>query len=169
MSKSGTSTSTACCLCVSEPTERLPFADVSFDLVSANMVLEHLRDPARVFKEVARALAPGGAFVFVTPNRVASGGCRGVTRAGAAMAPAFWRTGSRGALDHIFVTYYRANSPAAVLRHAGSAGLLPERLDTFSSYPMCLSPKPLVFLECLAIPLCVGARLADSGPIWWEY
>jgi SAM-dependent methyltransferase len=48
--------------------EQLPFAADSFDLVVSVWVLEHLRKPLAVFKEVRRVLRPGGHFVFVTPN-----------------------------------------------------------------------------------------------------
>ena len=131
--------------------ERLPFVSASFDLVTANMVLEHLRDPGRVFREVARVLAPGGAFVFVTPNRWHPA----VAGLALVVAPRWRRLLAHRvegrALEHIFLTFYRANSPGAVRRHAASAGLVPERLETFSSYPMFHSPVPLVFIECLAI------------------
>jgi SAM-dependent methyltransferase len=46
----------------------LPFADASLDLVTCNMVVEHLDDPARAFAEIARCLTPGGAVVINTPN-----------------------------------------------------------------------------------------------------
>ena len=46
----------------------LPFADASFDLVTSNMVMEHVVDPDRVLREVRRVLAPNGVFVFHTPN-----------------------------------------------------------------------------------------------------
>ena len=49
--------------------EQIPLRDASLDLVSANMVLEHLADPLAVFREIARVLRPGGHFIFVTPNR----------------------------------------------------------------------------------------------------
>jgi ubiquinone/menaquinone biosynthesis C-methylase UbiE len=32
------------------------------------MVLEHLESPHTVLKEIARVLAPGGKFVFLTPH-----------------------------------------------------------------------------------------------------
>jgi len=48
--------------------EALPFPDRSFDLVCCSWVLEHLPDPERALREVARVLAPGGHFVFLTPN-----------------------------------------------------------------------------------------------------
>jgi SAM-dependent methyltransferase len=46
----------------------LPFPGETFDLVTANMVVEHLDNPEIQFKEVARVLKSGGRFVFHTPN-----------------------------------------------------------------------------------------------------
>jgi SAM-dependent methyltransferase len=48
--------------------EHLPFAADSFDVVVSVWVLEHLKQPLSVFKEVRRVLRPGGHFVFLTPN-----------------------------------------------------------------------------------------------------
>jgi SAM-dependent methyltransferase len=48
--------------------ERLPFAGESFDLIVCLWVLEHVKDPATVLREVRRVLIPGGHFVFLTPN-----------------------------------------------------------------------------------------------------
>src|SRR5258707_894015 len=48
--------------------EHLPFAGESFDLIVCIWVLEHLRDPEGVLREVRRVLRPGGHFVFLTPN-----------------------------------------------------------------------------------------------------
>jgi SAM-dependent methyltransferase len=47
----------------------LPYPDGTFDLVCCSWVLEHLPDPESALVEVARVLAPGGRFVFLTPNR----------------------------------------------------------------------------------------------------
>jgi SAM-dependent methyltransferase len=52
------------------PSERLPFPDGIFDIVCSSWVLEHLEHPDIAFAEVARVLAPGGVFIFVTPNRL---------------------------------------------------------------------------------------------------
>jgi SAM-dependent methyltransferase len=46
----------------------MPFAADSFDLVVCVWVLEHLRSPETVLREVRRVLRPGGHFVFLTPN-----------------------------------------------------------------------------------------------------
>jgi SAM-dependent methyltransferase len=48
--------------------ESLPFAGESFDLIVCLWVLEHLKEPSKVFREVHRVLRPGGHFVFLTPN-----------------------------------------------------------------------------------------------------
>lgn len=48
--------------------EPLPFDDVSFDVVVAGELLEHLRDPRQVVGEVRRVLRPGGTFVASVPN-----------------------------------------------------------------------------------------------------
>jgi ubiquinone/menaquinone biosynthesis C-methylase UbiE len=47
---------------------KLPFKQDTFDLVTANMVVEHLDDPAIQFREVQRVLKPNGIFIFHTPN-----------------------------------------------------------------------------------------------------
>jgi SAM-dependent methyltransferase len=48
--------------------EGLPFTNDSFDLVVCLWVLEHVREPLAVLREVGRVLRPGGHFVFLTPN-----------------------------------------------------------------------------------------------------
>jgi SAM-dependent methyltransferase len=48
--------------------EDLPFAAGAFDIVASAWVLEHLDLPGLVFSEVHRVLAPGGSFIFLTPN-----------------------------------------------------------------------------------------------------
>ena len=48
--------------------EHLPFSGNSFDIVVSVWVLEHVKDPLKVMREVARVLRPGGHFVFLTPN-----------------------------------------------------------------------------------------------------
>jgi SAM-dependent methyltransferase len=47
--------------------ERLPFEDGTLDFVWIIDVLEHVDDPERVLREVARVLKPGGGFHIVLP------------------------------------------------------------------------------------------------------
>jgi ubiquinone/menaquinone biosynthesis C-methylase UbiE len=47
----------------------MPFADASFDLITAFEVIEHLEDWNRFVAEAARALTPEGVALISTPNR----------------------------------------------------------------------------------------------------
>ena len=47
----------------------LPIRDESFDILLASMVLQHVRDEARVLSEINRVLAPGGRVFVVAPCR----------------------------------------------------------------------------------------------------
>lgn len=51
----------------------LPFADASFASVLSVHSIEHVPDPERALGEVRRVLEPGGAAIFITPNRLTFG------------------------------------------------------------------------------------------------
>lgn len=46
----------------------LPYADATFDVVTATEVIEHLADFRRVVEEIHRVLKPGGVCILSTPN-----------------------------------------------------------------------------------------------------
>jgi SAM-dependent methyltransferase len=50
--------------------ERLPFADVAFDVVFSHEVLEHVRDDRRCAAEMVRVTRGGGQIVVFVPNRL---------------------------------------------------------------------------------------------------
>lgn len=100
--------------------EALPYEDCAFDLVCCSWVLEHLRSPVPVVREVARVLRPGGRFVFLTPNIR-----HPLLRLNRAL---HWTEGvvvdrvyDRDEAD-IFPAFYRANSPARIRRLSREAG-----------------------------------------------
>ena len=125
----------------------LPFRDRTFDVVSANMVVEHLELPVAVFTEVARLLRPGGLFVFSTPNRN-----NPVVRASAMVLSARARRSLSQAVErrdpaHIFPTWYRCNTPSDIATTASKAGLRVRQVDLFSSFPFSKEHPRLMWLE----------------------
>jgi ubiquinone/menaquinone biosynthesis C-methylase UbiE len=142
---------------------RLPFPGESFDLVTANMVVEHLDDPVSQFQEIRRVLSPGGVFVCHTPN------ARGYTVLAARWVPDRIKRlmvrgleGRRGA--EVFKTYYRANSPRALKRLAAAARLRMRDLRmTVSSAVLAIVP-PLAFFELLWIRALRSPGLQSLRP-----
>lgn len=49
--------------------ERLPFPDASFDIVLAQDILEHVRDPHATLREIRRTLRPDGCALVTVINR----------------------------------------------------------------------------------------------------
>jgi SAM-dependent methyltransferase len=54
--------------CRQAPAGALPFADGSFDVLTAWHVLEHMADAARALAEWRRVLRPGGLLILETPD-----------------------------------------------------------------------------------------------------
>ncbi len=124
--------------------DELPFRDGCFDLVVADNVLEHLKAPERVFREVARVLAPGGAFLAKTPNRH-----HYVTVAARLTPHPFHRSFNRRRgrpCEDTYPTYYRANTIGQLRRHAVAADLVVERIERIEGRPEYLRPWPLLYL-----------------------
>lgn len=52
--------------------EHLPFPDGTFDMVTCQTLLIHIKDPVAAIREMIRVLTPGGMLVIVEPNNIAS-------------------------------------------------------------------------------------------------
>jgi len=143
--------------------ESLPFADRSFDLVTANMVLEHVAVPDRLFREVARVLQPGGVFLVHTPNR--SGYTTLLTRA----IPQRLRASLAGTLhdrraEDVYPTHYRANSAPVLRRLADRCGFEIPTLDYVLSSPQLIRVAPLLVPEMVLIAALQAQALAGMRP-----
>jgi ubiquinone/menaquinone biosynthesis C-methylase UbiE len=126
----------------------LPFQNERFDLVTANMVVEHLADPAASFGEVARVLRSGGLFIFHTPNTKGFPTSLARRVPEVAKAPlARWLDG-RVAAD-VFPTFYRCNTVSDVNRSAHAAGLTVDEILLLSSTAMFSVVPPLALFELL--------------------
>lgn len=94
---------------------RLPFSSNQFDMIYCSWLLEHLVTPEADLAEIRRVLAPGGRFVFVTPNVNSPIALlnRVLGRAKPVQNRLIERLYGREAED-AFPTYYRANSEQAL-------------------------------------------------------
>lgn len=129
----------------------LPFPDASFDLVSANMVLEHLPHPEPVLREFCRVLKPGGIVLFVTPNRT-----NPIVWFLATFVPPRARSWIAARVDgrsqaDIFPTHYRVNTLTTIARIAHRVGLVADRVEIFATFPEFHWPSPVVYMESLWI------------------
>ena len=142
---------------------RLPFADGSFDLLTANMVMEHLANPAEQLAEIARVLRPGGVFVAVTPNRLGYQACL------ARMIPAplkrlLVKLLQDRASEDLFQTYYRINTAGAIEQAATRAGFAPIRVEHVMSDAQFAVVPPLAAFELVFIRMLMTSRLRRFRP-----
>lgn len=73
--------------------ERLPFPDASFDLVTGQTVLMHVRDARAVVAEMVRVVRPGGLALLSEPNNAAGMLVSDSTQAGESIARRLERLG----------------------------------------------------------------------------
>lgn len=101
--------------------EDIPVPDNSFDLVTSNMMMEHVKQPGRVLREICRVLRPGGSFLIHTVNlrfyltRIARCLPQGLKN-----RIIYW-------LEHredkdVFPTVYRFNTPESIEQCAAESG-----------------------------------------------
>jgi SAM-dependent methyltransferase len=135
----------------------LPFAEGSFDLVTANMVVEHLDDPAMQFREIARVLTPGGVFVLHTPNAL------GYPTLLARSLPYGIKRRLAQYVDgrstsEVYPTFYRANRRQALLALASESSfeILVLRFTVTSA--LFAPVLPLALLELVLLRLLMHHR-----------
>lgn len=126
--------------------EDLCLGNETFDLITCNMVVEHLSAPTRVFAEFFRVLRPGGVVIILTPNifhwaNVVS------------WATPFWfhrqvlkRLWDREPED-VFPTLYRCNTPARLRRFLQRAGFADETVHLVPGRQRLIQFGPLFYLE----------------------
>jgi SAM-dependent methyltransferase len=139
---------------------RLPFLSATFNVVSANMVAEHLEDPVAVLREVHRVLAPGGTFIFHTPN--AKGWFVRMARLvpEAAKKPLVKLLEGRNAED-VFPTHYRLNRAETIERAAAESGLNTAQVSYVSSSAVTAMLGPFVAGELLMLRVLRRPALAS--------
>jgi ubiquinone/menaquinone biosynthesis C-methylase UbiE len=128
--------------------DALPLRDSCADLIVCSWVLEHLADPGRVFAEMRRVLAPGGCFIFLTPNATSLIALinRVLRPFQQTLVPRLY---GRAEVD-TFPVHYRANSAPQITALAAEAGLRPALIQLIED-PTYLAFNPLLFRFSVAL------------------
>jgi SAM-dependent methyltransferase len=133
----------------------LPFKAESVNLITCNMVVEHIDRPLEVFAEFARILKSGGRVIVHTPNAYSH------FVVGSRFVPRRLKLRLIRALDgreesDVFPTRYRANTPTKLRALMAQVGLRQERCRMLASDAASAVTHPL-----LAVPelLYIGLTL----------
>ena len=135
---------------------RLPFRAGSFDLVTANMVVEHLDRPADQFAEISRILKPNGLFLFHTPN--ARGYGVRVSRLLPDRVKGKLAYLLQGREEHdVFKTHYKANTEQQVAALADANGFHVSSVHLFVSDAILALVPPLALFELVWLRILMTA------------
>ncbi len=143
---------------------RLPFRDASFDLVTANMVVEHIETPGKFLADIGRVLRPGGRFLFHTPNILFWVTFLAYLIPDAVKKPIIWKLEQRHA-DDVFPTRYTLNTPWRIERLAAQSSFEVEQLQMVGSNRIFDRLGPLGWGECFVqkgMSMFLGGRLNSN-------
>jgi SAM-dependent methyltransferase len=144
----------------------LPLRGGIFDVVISHSVVEHLTDPRSVFRELRRALKPGGHLIFTTPNKYY------YSSLVASSIPYSWkdafmrRVFGESGYDH-FPVFYRANTRRAIVKVANQAGLVVERIEALRHFPYYLLFSPMLFRLGILYDVLVTRFRLDALQSTW--
>jgi SAM-dependent methyltransferase len=149
---------------VAADAHQLPFRDAVFQRVECDAVLEHVRRPEIVMREIARVTAPGGYIHLVTPfchpfheypkdyRRFTPDGLRELA-APLEVAAEGWRTGPTATLLVFFIEYVKLWFPSRAWRVVAH-GLLGWLLF------------PLRYLDLLLLRSPQACRIGNHCYLW---
>jgi SAM-dependent methyltransferase len=148
---------------VCSDSSRLPFPDGAFDLVTANMVVEHLADPGLHFREIARVLRPKGLFLFHTPN------LHSYSTRLAQLVPDSIKSVAVPLLEgrkeeDRFRTFYRANSAEQIRDIAAHSGFSVASIQPICTVAIFARFLPLAIPELLVIRALRSERMSRYRP-----
>ena len=138
----------------------LPFFDNSFDLITSNMVFEHIKYPEVQLKEIFRILKPGGKLIFHTPNTL------GYSTFIAWLIPEMIKSKLvfllQGRIEEdVFPAYYKINSKSKIEKIAKLVGFNIKNIKMICSSANFVIIPPIVILELLIIRLLMTKVLKN--------
>lgn len=138
----------------------LPFKDNYFDIVTSNMVFEHLKEPVVQLEEIFRILKPGGTLLFHTPNSLS------YTTFLAKLIPEsikdkiIYLLQNRKEED-VFPAFYKINSISNIKNHAQESGFEVDKIKLITSSAQFVMIPPLVFFELILIRFLMTKRMEE--------
>lgn len=140
-------------LTVCSSVDFLPFASGTFDLVTCNMVAEHLPNPEVTLRELGRVLIPGGLLVVHTPNLLSY--VVVMARIARALLPrrvylALVRLSEARDASDVFPAFYRANTRGRLRRTLEASGFRQTTCRMLvAPRPVCNFFAPIGLLELM--------------------
>jgi len=154
--------------------DALPFADGSFDLVTFNMVVEHLEHPEAVLAELGRVVGANGRVIVHTPN--AAGYETALHRLGWRIFPKRWVHRIIRFLEHrepddVFPTFYKANTRRRLEELMSSSELVEEKASLLVGRPLLyfFAPFSVVELVLRRLLRASGCKQLTAGTILGVY
>ena len=129
----------------------MPFPDATFDVVICYEVIEHLRNPQKVFAEFRRILIDGGVLIFKTPCAISP------LFFFSRFSPFLWHQKIKKVLlgvqeSHVFPTYYRCNTLRKMDHTLRAEGFQKEMLESIE--------ETHCYLVFSKVAYCVGLLLS---------
>src|SRR6266567_7109585 len=147
--------------------DNLPFRDAAFDLITLNMVVEHLDNPAKTFCEMARVLSRGGQLIIHTPNLLNYAVFLNHTIARRLPRDFVLRLikwAENRKKEDVFRTFYRANTVHRLSQICGRFDLKEESCRILTSpHPFFSFFCPLAFLQILLMRLTMSNYFRKFG------
>jgi len=134
---------------------RIPYKDEVFDVVMSRSVLEHLKQPTKVFHEFNRVLKPTGKVVFLAANKY------DYVSIFASFLPNRFHNRIVNTIEgrdpeNTFPTYYRASCLRQISRLALETGFSIETLEYLNQFPYTLLFSPTLCRIAIAYDDFIG-------------
>jgi ubiquinone/menaquinone biosynthesis C-methylase UbiE len=145
----------------------LPFSSCAFDLVTSNMVFEHLDRPWDALAEIRRVLRPGGRLIVHTPNLFDIVSLAAWTIPSSLHARLVSAVETRTAED-VYPTYFRFNYRPRIRGWLGMAGFRRcqvsylECPDVYGHVPVVARVESIWHTVARHVPALRGTVLIDA-------
>lgn len=142
---------------------KIPFQNHVFDLITSNMVVEHIDNPEVQFREISRVLKPNGFFIFHTPNAIGY-----VTLIGRLIPDIIKKKLiyilQRRKEEDVFKTYYRVNNKKKILELASKNGFEIKEIKMINSSAQFSVVPPLALFELIWIKILMLDKFKSFRP-----